>query len=183
MYVHPETLPPGGVIYFRRIYLSHLVRTYTCINVSKRSAESSVWELHTPATPPPSLLLSIESTTNLVGHNIFTSIRDRHTWTSKGLAWRLDQVGVQFRRLLSQHLITGYALLRFFLDLSTGSRRDNGYGYYNWVPSHISCYCHLLIKDDKAGKLFTITSDYIIRAKRVSNWYIPPKKSVSSVRQ
>ena len=37
-----------------------------------------VWELHTSATLPPFLLLSIESTTNLVGHNIFTSIRDRH---------------------------------------------------------------------------------------------------------
>ena len=36
------------------------------------------WQLHTSASPPPLLLLSTESTTNLVGHNIFTSIRDRH---------------------------------------------------------------------------------------------------------
>ena len=39
MYAHPETLPPGGAFYFRRLYL--VVRsTYTCVHVSKKSAES-----------------------------------------------------------------------------------------------------------------------------------------------
>ena len=76
MYVHPETLPPGGAFYFRRIYLVVRIRAY----MSRRRVPNhkSVWELHTSATPPPLLLLSIESTTNLVGHNIFTSIRHRH---------------------------------------------------------------------------------------------------------
>ena len=37
-----------------------------------------VWELHTPAATPPSLLVSVASTTNLVGYNIFTSFVDRY---------------------------------------------------------------------------------------------------------
>ena len=37
-----------------------------------------VWELHTSAATPPSLMLSVASTTNLIGHNIFTSFVDRH---------------------------------------------------------------------------------------------------------
>ena len=37
-----------------------------------------VWELHTSAATPPSLLFSVASTTNLVGHNIFASFVDRH---------------------------------------------------------------------------------------------------------
>ena len=36
-----------------------------------------VWELHTSAAPPPSLLFSVASTTNPVGHNIFTTFVDR----------------------------------------------------------------------------------------------------------
>ena len=67
MYVHPETLPPGSAFYFRRVYL--IVRsTYVRIRVymSRRRVPNhkSIWELHTSATPPPLLLLPIESTTN-----------------------------------------------------------------------------------------------------------------------
>ena len=51
-----------------------------------------VWEIHTSAGIPPSLLLPVAWTTNLVGHNI-TSFVDRHkkSQTSKGLAWRLNK--------------------------------------------------------------------------------------------
>ena len=38
---------------------------------------TSVWELHTSGGTPPYLLFSVESTTNLVGHIIFTSFVDR----------------------------------------------------------------------------------------------------------
>ena len=68
MYVHPATLPPGDAFY-----------TYVYVHILSRRRvpnHKSVWEQRTSATPPPLLLLSIESTTNLVGH-IFTSIRDR----------------------------------------------------------------------------------------------------------
>ena len=41
-----------------------------------------VWELHTSAGTPPSLLCSVASTTNFVWHNIFTSFVDRHKNTS-----------------------------------------------------------------------------------------------------
>ena len=41
-----------------------------------------VWELHTSAATPPSLLFSVASTTNLVGHNVFTSFVDRHKNTN-----------------------------------------------------------------------------------------------------
>ena len=50
-----------------------------------------VREVHTLATPPPLLLISIESTTNLVGHEILTTADI--TSTSKGLAWRLNKSG------------------------------------------------------------------------------------------
>ena len=36
-----------------------------------------LWNLHTSAATPP-LLFSVASTTNLVGHNMFTSFVDRH---------------------------------------------------------------------------------------------------------
>ena len=81
MYVHPETLPPGGAFHFRRIYMvvgSTYVYVHTCLEEECRIINQSDWELHISATLPPLLLLSIESTTNLVGHNIFTSIRDRY---------------------------------------------------------------------------------------------------------
>ena len=60
-----------------------------------------VWELHTSAATPPSLLFSVASTTNLVGHNVFTSFVDRHKnigVTSKGLivAWRLKKSACTF---------------------------------------------------------------------------------------
>ena len=50
-----------------------------------------VCELHTSASPPPLLLLSLEWTTNLVGHKISTTA-DK-TSTSEGLAWRLNKSG------------------------------------------------------------------------------------------
>ena len=81
MYVHPETLPSEGAFYFRRTYLvvrNTYVYVHTCLEEECRIINQSDWELHISATLPPLLLLSIESTTNLVGHNIFTSIRDRH---------------------------------------------------------------------------------------------------------
>ena len=37
-----------------------------------------VWELHTSAATPPSLLFSVASTKNLVGQNTFTFVVDRH---------------------------------------------------------------------------------------------------------
>ena len=58
---------------------SYVVRTDTCLKVSKRvQHHQPVWELHTSADTPP-LLFSVASTTNnLVGHSIFTSFVDRH---------------------------------------------------------------------------------------------------------
>ena len=38
--VHPETLPPGGAFIFAEYIWSYVVRTYTSIHVSKKSAES-----------------------------------------------------------------------------------------------------------------------------------------------
>ena len=41
VHVHPETCPPRGHSFFPLNYLVvRIVRTYTCINVSKKSAES-----------------------------------------------------------------------------------------------------------------------------------------------
>ena len=37
-----------------------------------------VWKLHTSAATPLSFLFSVVSTTNVVGHNIFTCFVDRH---------------------------------------------------------------------------------------------------------
>ena len=59
-----------------------------------------VWELHTLAAMPPSLLFSVASTTNLVRHNIFTCFVDSHkTQTLKGLAWRLNKSACNSTRI------------------------------------------------------------------------------------
>jgi len=49
-------------------------------------SQTILGELHTSAATPPSFLFPVASTTALVGHNIFTSIVDRHKIiTSHGL--------------------------------------------------------------------------------------------------
>ena len=84
--IHPEILHTkymsiprpdlrGGFLFFP---LNIFGRTY--INVSKKRVQNHkrVWELHTSAATPPSLLFSVASTANLVGHNMFTSFVDRY---------------------------------------------------------------------------------------------------------
>ena len=56
-----------------------------------------VRELHTSAATPPALLFSVASTTNLVGHNIFTSFVDRHKYINFSRASMMTKhVSVQF---------------------------------------------------------------------------------------
>ena len=99
MYVHPETLPPGGAFFFAEYIWSYVVLLRMRAYMSRRVPNhKQVWELHTSATPPLLLLLSIESTTDLVGHNIFTSIRDRHKNVNfYRTSMATEQVGLQFR--------------------------------------------------------------------------------------
>ena len=52
--------------------------TYQATGDAGCTNHTPVWELHTSAATPPSLLFSVVSTTNLVRHNIFTSFVDRH---------------------------------------------------------------------------------------------------------
>ena len=84
MYVHPETLPPGGAFIFAEYIWSYVVllRIRAYMSPRRMPNHKPVWELHTSATPPPLLWLSIKSTTNHVRHNIITSIRDRRTRTN-----------------------------------------------------------------------------------------------------
>ena len=68
-----------GVLFIFADYIwSYVLRIRAYMSRRKVPNHRPVWELHTSATPPPLLLVSIESTTNLVGHSIFTSIRDRN---------------------------------------------------------------------------------------------------------
>ena len=57
---------------------------------------NSVWKLHSSAATPPSFLFFVVSTTNLVGHNIFTSFVDRHkNITFHRTSMATEQVAVQ----------------------------------------------------------------------------------------
>ena len=57
--------------------------------------QNPVWELHTSAATHP-FLFSVVSTTNLVGHNIFTSFVDRHkNITFHRTSMATEQVAVQ----------------------------------------------------------------------------------------
>ena len=59
-------------------------------------------ELHTSAATPPSMLFSVASTTNLVGHNLFTSFVDHHKNINYyRTSMVTEQVAVQF----SQYII------------------------------------------------------------------------------
>ena len=66
-----------------------------------------VWEMRTSAATPPSLLFSIASTTNLVGHNIFTSFayRDTNIYFQR-TSMATEQVAVQFRQIQDSFLHT-----------------------------------------------------------------------------
>ena len=96
----PYLLTSGGCFSFSpNIFgLTSYVRIRAYMSRRRVPNHRPVWELQTSATPPPLLLLSIESTTYLVGHNIFTSIRDRHKNINlQRTIMATEQVGVQFR--------------------------------------------------------------------------------------
>ena len=77
----PRPYLRGGLFIFTEYILvvrDTYIYVHTYVYRRRVPNHKPVWELHISATPPALFLLSIESTTNLVGHNIFTSIRDRH---------------------------------------------------------------------------------------------------------
>ena len=74
----PYLLTSGGCFSFSpNIFgLTSYVRIRACMSRRRVQNHKRVWELHTSAATPPSLLFSVASTTNLVGHNMFAF--DRH---------------------------------------------------------------------------------------------------------
>ena len=90
----PRNYLRGVFFIFAEYIWSYVVLLGIRAYIARRrvSDHKPVGELHTSATPPPLMVLSIEWTTHLVGHDVsplFTT--DTKTWTSRGLAWQLNK--------------------------------------------------------------------------------------------
>ena len=82
-----------------------------------------VWEPHTLAATPLSLLFSVASTTTIIGHNIFTPFVDRRKNTHfERTSMATEHVGMQFSQYLYTYGVSDCVIFRSVDRTYTGGR-------------------------------------------------------------